>query len=150
MPSPILAAVIPELVGIFGDALQTLFPDTEVREQKRLEYTLKVQEVLNQVDMAQLQVNQEEAKHASIFVAGWRPFIGWVCGGAFAYHYILQPFLVFLFAAAGRAIVLPQFDMEMLIWVLGGMLGLGGMRTMEKVKGVTTGLAGPMPWAGKK
>ncbi len=89
----------------------------------------------------QADINKQEAAHASIFVAGWRPFIGWVCGTAFAYHYILQPFLVFTLTAAGHPVNLPTFDMGALITVLGGMLGLAGMRTFEKNKGVTLGMA---------
>lgn len=150
MVAPILAAVAPKLVDLFGDLIETAFPDSAKREEKRLEYQLKVMDALNAIDLAQMEVNKEEAKHASIFVAGWRPFIGWVCGTAFAYHFIVQPLLAFILTAAGHPVVLPEFDMSELMTVLMGILGLGAMRTTEKVKGVTTGLSGSMPWAGKK
>ena len=61
----------------------------------------------------------------------------WVCGTAFAYHYVLQPLLAFVFAASGHPVVLPVFDMDALMSVAFGMLGLGGYRTYEKLKGVT-------------
>ena len=150
MPSPILAAAIPAVIDIFGDLMESAFPDTAKREEKRLEYQLKVQETLNQIDLAQIEVNKAEAAHGSIFVAGARPFILWTCGVAFAYHYILQPLLAFIFSAAGHPVPLPAFDMEGMMYVLGGILGLGGMRSFEKAKGVTVGLTGALPWAGKK
>ena len=129
---------------------QTLFPDDKEREAKRLEYALKVQETINQIDLAQIELNKTEAQSASLFVAGWRPFIGWVCGFAFAYILILQPFMAFIFAAFGEPVKdLPMIDGDLLGWAMGGMLGLGGMRSYEKVKGVTVGLAG-LPWKENK
>lgn len=86
-------------------------------------------------DAQQNTVNEVEAAHRSIFVAGWRPFIGWVCGLAFAYHFILQPMLSFFMAALGKTFPVPSFDVATLTTVLMGMLGLGGLRTYEKIKG---------------
>jgi hypothetical protein len=86
----------------------------------------------------QIEVNKAEAASGSIFKGGWRPFIGWVCGGAFAYHFVLQPIIVFAVLAAGVDLPpLPQFDMASLMTVMMGMLGLGGLRTYEKQKGIT-------------
>ena len=85
-------------------------------------------------DKSQMAVNAAEAGSGDWFSRRWRPFIGWVCGLAFAYHYILQPFLLFLFAVFGVAIKLPAFDMMTLSGVLFGMLGLGGLRTYEKTR----------------
>ena len=82
---------------------------------------------------AQIEVNQVEGTHESIFVAGWRPFIGWVCGIAFAYHYILLPIILLISAYNNITVQLPVFDMLTLLNVLGGMLGLGGLRTYEKI-----------------
>lgn len=103
---------------------------------------IKLKELEQSGDLAQIQVNTAEAAHESIFVAGWRPFIGWVCGFAFAYTYIIQPFLTFfavLIAAIWGAEVpldqLPAIPMSDLLAVLGGMLGLGWMRTQEKIAG---------------
>jgi hypothetical protein len=87
--------------------------------------------------LGQLAINTEEAKHDSIFVAGWRPAVGWTCAGAFAYSFVLQPFMTFVAVAAGIDLgKLPELDMTSLMAVLGGLLGLGGLRTYEKVKGV--------------
>ena len=91
-----------------------------------------------QAMLAQIEVNKAEAASGSVFKGGWRPFIGWVCGVAFAYHFVLQPFIVFVVAAAGIAIPkLPTFDMGSLMTVMMGMLGLGGLRSYEKKQGLT-------------
>ena len=88
--------------------------------------------------LAQLEVNKAEAASGSIFKGGWRPFIGWVCGVAFAYHFILQPILIFILATFSVSLPnLPEFDMSTLLPILGGMLGIGGLRTYEKQKGLT-------------
>lgn len=77
----------------------------------------------------QAEINKVEAQHRSMFVAGWRPFIGWVCGIAFAFHYIVMPLLL-----AYTDIEVIEFDTNSLFTVLMGMLGLGGLRTYEKLK----------------
>jgi hypothetical protein len=87
---------------------------------------------------AQIEVNKAEAASGSLFKGGWRPFIGWVCGGAFAYHFVLQPVIVFGVLTAGIDLPpLPEFDMASLMTVMMGMLGLGGLRTYEKQKGLS-------------
>ena len=89
--------------------------------------------------MAQMAVNAQEAKHKSIFVAGWRPFIGWVSGSALAYNYIVQPLLFVALSAWGVSVELPKLDIGTLMMLMGGMLGFGAFRTFEKVKGVERG-----------
>ena len=74
----------------------------------------------------QTAINEMEAKHRTIFVAGWRPFIGWVCGIALAYNFIIRDMLVWYMGAATAP---PALQMEHLMTVLIGMLGLGGMRS---------------------
>ena len=85
----------------------------------------------------QTKINLAEASHRTLFVAGWRPFIGWTCGLALAYHFILQPILSLILVISGITVDLPEFDMSSLMTVLMGMLGLGGLRTYEKVKDKT-------------
>ena len=86
-------------------------------------------ELIQEINKAQLEVNKVEAGSTNLFVSGWRPFVGWTCGVALCYHFILQPFLTFLLYAFGYQIVLPTFDMGTLTTILLGMLGLGGMRS---------------------
>lgn len=78
----------------------------------------------------QSEINKVEAQHRTIFVAGWRPFIGWVCGVALAYNFVLRDLLIWFL---GQEQVPPALQMEHLMTVLIGMLGLGGMRTFEKL-----------------
>lgn len=152
MPIPIL-----ELIPVVGKLLDRLIPDPEARAKAQLELikeenanALQELQLALQADQNQADINKIEAASASMFVAGWRPWIGWVCGVAFAYHFVLQPLLAFIMASFGHKVDLPTFDMDALFTVLMGMLGLGTMRTVEKVKGVTSGLASPLPWAGDK
>lgn len=84
----------------------------------------------------QLDINKVEAASSSAFVAGWRPWIGWVCGMAFAWNWIGLPIAMFALAYAGKPLQLSQADMTEMMPVLMGMLGLGAMRSYEKTKGV--------------
>jgi hypothetical protein len=77
--------------------------------------------------------NQEEAKHGSIFVAGWRPAVGWVCTAGVAYAFLLRPFLVWMSLNAGWEVP-PELDVFHLIGLLTGMLGFGAYRSYEKQK----------------
>ena len=114
-----------DLSGIGGvttviDDILKMFPNAEQREAA----AAKLQDLVAQVAAAQSATNTEEAKSASLFIAGWRPFIGWCCGFGFVYT-VMQP-----------ALHLPPIDMSNMITILGGMLGLGGMRSYEKVNQV--------------
>lgn len=84
----------------------------------------------------QLEVNKTEATHKSIFVAGWRPFVGWVCGLGLAYASILEPLMRFIAKLSGYNGLFPVIDTTLTMQVLIGMLGLGVMRTREKEKRV--------------
>jgi|TARA_B100001939_G_scaffold80787_1_gene68597 hypothetical protein len=91
-------------------------------------------QLIQEINKAQIEVNKVEAGSSSLFVSGWRPFVGWTCGVALCYHFVLQPFLMFILSSTGNPMELPVFDMSTLTTVLMGMLGLGGLRTYEKVK----------------
>jgi hypothetical protein len=130
-----------ELVPAISKLLDKLIPDPAAREQAKLalvkaerESDLEEFHLALSADQMQADINKTEAASAEIFVSGWRPFIGWVCGVAFAYHFIVQPLLAFAIANTGGDAELPAFDMNALSTVLMGMLGLGGLRTLEKIK----------------
>jgi len=91
-------------------------------------------QLIQEINKAQIEVNKVEAGSSNLFVSGWRPFVGWTCGVALCYHFVLQPFLMFILSSTGNPMELPTFDMTTLTTVLMGMLGLGGLRTYEKVK----------------
>ena len=91
-----------------------------------------------QLSLAQIEVNKAEASSGSFFKGGWRQFVGWVCAVAFAYHFVIQPLLIFIFSYIGiEPPDLPEFQMNTLLTVLGGLLGIGGLRTYEKQKQLT-------------
>lgn len=126
------------LIGPVTALLDKFIPDADEKAKLAHEIATLAERNAHDIAIAQIKTNQEEAKHRSIFVAGWRPFIGWVCGLAFAYHFIFQPLIVFLIVANGKTLgALPEFDMYTLVTVLGGLLGLGSLRTYEKTKGLT-------------
>lgn len=128
-----IASLIPAVSGL----LDKFIEDKDKKNAMAHEIATMAEKAAHEAAMAQIGVNKTEAGHRSIFVAGWRPFVGWVCAIALAYHFVLQPILVFGMAAANVApLTLPQFDMDSLMTVLLGMLGLGGLRSYEKTKGL--------------
>jgi len=131
------ASLIPSLLPLVGDVLDRFFPDKEKAEQAKREIESQLTQHLANIDLAQLEVNKAEAKSRNVFIAGWRPFIGWTCGLALCWTYILQPVAQFVLAQTGHLIDLPGLDMSTMMPVLLGMLGLGGLRTWEKHKGLT-------------
>lgn len=136
------SGAIESVTGFLDGIMKRVFPEKmsdEAAAKMRQELTQAVLNGQLQQVLAQLQVNEKEAEHDSVFVAGWRPFIGWVCGSALAYHFILQPSLVFFVVwYKWSTPPLPSFDVSSLMTILLGMLGLGAMRSYEKVKGETT------------
>ena len=126
---------------LIGPATQILDKFIEDKDQKAKlahELATMADKLAHEQNLAQIQVNREEASSGSLFKAGWRPFVGWVCGIAFCYHFILQPVIIFIVAIIGVNIPdLPEFQMNTLLTVLGGLLGIGGLRTYEKQKGLT-------------
>ena len=117
--------------------INKIFPDPAQADAAKLELLKLQQSGELAVMTAQTDINKEEAKSTSLFVSGWRPFVGWVCGSAFALHFLLLPIANFILVANGHKEVVLAFDMQTLLTVLMGLLGLGGMRSYEKVKGVT-------------
>ena len=137
-----LADIIgPPLVKLVGDVLNRVLPPEKMTEKERADLeqavTLEVLQADWQQVAGQLATNLEESKSESLFVSGWRPFVGWTCGSALAWVYVLQPFLAFGLGSAGvHTPPLPEVDMTTLLPLLMGLLGLGGLRTYEKVQGV--------------
>lgn len=133
-----MIGLISSLVGPVTGILDKFVEDKDAKAAMAHEIATMAEKAAHDAAMAQVEVNKAEAQHRSIFVAGWRPFVGWVCGIALAYHFVLQPLIVFIAAFFAYELPsLPQFDMGSLMTVLMGMLGLGGLRTFEKSKGLT-------------
>lgn len=136
---------IDDIIGGVIGVVNKFIPDPQAQAQMQLELLkLKQADEFKQIDatlqLAQQQtdINKAEAASPSLFVSGWRPACGWVCAVAFGYHYVAQPLAAFVLAACGIAVALPAFDMNTLLTLLMGMLGLGGMRSFEKVRGVAS------------
>jgi len=125
------------LIGPVTGLLDKFVEDKDQKNALAHEIATLAEKQAHEAAMAQVQANTEQAKHPSLFVAGARPAIMWICAAAMAYHFILQPFLVFGVLVAGVELpTLPELDMASLMPVLMGILGLGGMRSYEKVKGI--------------
>lgn len=131
-------------IKAIGETVDKLFTSDDERMAAKLELTkaendLKVKYLESDTNLAlgQIDLNKTEATNADLFVSGWRPFVGWICGFAVAYTFILEPILRFaakvVFGYEGE---FPQINSSDLNAILLGMLGLGGLRTYEKVKGV--------------
>ena len=126
------------LLDIGGKVIDRIWPDPTAAAAAKLEL-LKLQQSgeLQQI-AGQLAVNQAEAQNASTFVSGWRPSVGWVCSSGFAVQFVLGPLLEWGSALLGHPTKFPQMDMGTMMPLLLGMLGLGGMRTAEKLQGVAS------------
>tara|TARA_Y100001963_G_scaffold145142_1_gene218318 strand:+ start:833 stop:1228 length:396 start_codon:yes stop_codon:yes gene_type:complete len=130
--------MIQALIGPVTGLLDKFIEDKDQKNALAHEIATLAQKQAHEAQLAQVEVNKQEAQHRSIFVAGWRPFVGWVCGIALAYHFVLAPIILFSVSITGVQIPeLPSFNMETLTTVLLGMLGLGGLRSFEKYKGVS-------------
>lgn len=129
--NPLLLAPVLE---IGRSIIERLFPDAEERARKEAELLILMQTQDMQKVLAQLEVNAKEAAHPSLFVSGWRPWVGWCCGAGFMWAAIGQPIFAWIGVAKGWPAP-PVIDSEILLYVLGGMLGLGTLRTVEKSKG---------------
>ena len=130
--------VIQSLIAPVTGLLDKFIEDKDQKAKLAHEIATMSQKHAQELNLAQIEVNKAEAQSGSIFKGGWRPAVGWVCAIAFAYHFILKDLIIFGASFAGADLPeLPEFDMGTLLTVLGGMLGIGGLRTYEKQKGIT-------------
>ena len=130
--------VIQSLIAPVPGLLDKFIEDKDQKAALAHEIATMSQKHAQELSLAQIEVNKAEAQSGSLFKGGWRPAVGWVCAIAFLYHFLLKDIIMFVCAFAGVDIPdLPEFDMSTLLTVLGGMLGIGGLRTYEKQKGLT-------------
>lgn len=130
-----IGTVIESVGKVAGDLITT--------DKERLQLELEARKLDQAIDLAQIDVNKAEAQHASVFVAGWRPAVGWVGVAAMVYSFLLYPLLTWLWTwaqATGRlpagVAPPPVLDSDQLWVILSGILGIAGMRSFEKSKGV--------------
>lgn len=128
---------ITSIIGLVAEGLDKLFTSDEERTKARI----TLEQLRQQPYLMQAMINATEAKNKNVFVAGWRPFVGWICGIGLAYEFLLRPFGIAL------GINMIQIDSQALLSLILAMLGLGGMRSFDKLKGTTKtyGLDLPAP-----
>lgn len=125
------------LIGPVTGLLDKFIEDKDKKAALAHDLATMAERHAQELAKGQIEVNKAEAGHRSMFVAGWRPMVGWTCGIALAWHFVLAPLLMFVAAYLGADLPkLPVFDMDSLMTVLLGMLGLGGLRTYEKKQGL--------------
>ena len=143
----LVAPMIGETVKNIGEGVSTLANGlrSAITGEMSPEAKARLEELAIQADsinrQSQTEINKIEASHKSLFVSGWRPFIGWNCGIAISCHFVIFPLLEWYMAylemlGFGERIILPRLDMNQLIPLVFALLGIGGLRTYEKYKGV--------------
>lgn len=115
-------------LDLANNVISKIWPDKSEKEKQELAAAMML--IQGQID-----INKAEASSSSIFVSGWRPFVGWVCGMSFAFKFIGGPCLVLLMEIVGHPVTLPEFDFSEISSLLFALLGLGAMRTAEKIRG---------------
>ena len=131
-----IPAILTALVPALGTLVDRLIPDRAAAERAKADMEAALVKAGNEAAMAQVEVNKIEAGHSSVFVAGWRPAIGWVCAAALAWAFIVAPIATWGMAVFGVRETLPAIGTDNLFELVLAMLGLGGLRTFEKMRGV--------------
>lgn len=132
-----LTNLIQGALGPILDGVLKLIPDKNERARAKERFEAEMLTAMTGLVQGQLEINKMEAQHGSIFVAGWRPAIGWICGSALGWNFIVQPIITWAAFISGVDMAdAPRLDTGELTTILLGMLGLGGLRTYEKRLGV--------------
>ena len=127
-----MLGIAESVIGVAGKVLDKFVEDKDLKT--KLSHELKSQIV--SLDLAQAQANVEQAKHPSIFVAGARPAIMWICAFGLGWQFVFQPVALWILAVGSFDLVLPMIETEGLLTLTLSLLGLGGMRSFEKMKGI--------------
>lgn len=131
------AAAIITLVNSIVTGISGYFGDRAKIELAKVEIEKVVIDFMRQVDTGQIEINKEEAKSPSMFVAGWRPFIGWCGGIGICYQFVLRPLVDAVTAIIDPTLpTLPSADINEIVGLVSAMLGVAGLRTYEKIRGV--------------
>ena len=128
--------LIDRLINPISTLLDKVISDKDLKEQLAHDIATMAERHSHDIIKAQIEVNKTEAAHKSLFVSGWRPAVGWTCCLGLAGNFLIIPFSNFIMALAGSDIVIPLIDVSTMMPVLMGMLGLGTMRTVEKINNV--------------
>jgi len=129
----LLGSLVQPVTGL----LDKFIEDKDQKNQLAHEISTMAERHAQELAKGQLEINKAEAQSRNVFIAGWRPFIGWTCGVAMAYNYVIHPILMFTLAQFNYLVAIPALDLGEMMPVLMGMLGLGGLRSFEKYKGIS-------------
>lgn len=129
----LLGSLVQPVTGL----LDKFIEDKDTKNKLAHEINTMAERHAQELAKGQLEINKAEAQSRNVFIAGWRPFLGWTMGFAMAYNYVIQPIAIFVLAQLDYLVALPALDMTEMMPVLLGMLGLGGLRTYEKKKGIS-------------
>jgi len=132
--------MINKVLEIFGGLVSSkeFFALFKGKERKLQEFQIALMQEMQKANIHQIELNKVEAKNQNLFVSGWRPFIGWVCGSALAYHFVIRDLLNWFLSAVGLDVApLPTIELGQLISILLAMLGMSGYRTYEKIKKIS-------------
>ena len=135
-----MLGVIQGLLGGQGGALKNIskvIDDLHTSDEERLDKKILMQRIKQKLAEKQINVNAKEAGHRSIFVSGWRPFIGWCGGFALAFEFILSPGIEWYSKFAGLNLLAPEIQTGPLLAIVTSMLGVASLRSFEKAKGLT-------------
>jgi hypothetical protein len=135
--------VIAAFIPIVGTLIDKLFPDKQAADEAKIKMMELAQKgELAQLDaemqmaLGQMEINKVEAASSDPFRAGWRPMAGWACSLGLFYEFLVRPILPWLVGLTGNEVApMPSVDIDQLMILLGGLLGLGGLRSFERVKG---------------
>lgn len=125
------------IISIVGSVLDKVIPDNNAKEKAKADIEKALIDNAAQINLAQAETNKIEAGHRSVWVSGWRPFLGWCAGCGFFVVYVLSPLIKWVCALRGFDIIVPELDTDVLMELTIAMLGLAGLRSWEKSKGLT-------------
>ncbi|GAA6170251.1 3TM-type holin [Sessilibacter corallicola] len=130
--------ILAPMLGPIINKLVDRIPDENARATAKEEFEKELLNAVTAASQSQTKINEIEAAHSSVFVAGWRPFIGWVCGVGILWAFIVQPIVVWVDVNFDTGLThLSSIDTDGLYQLVLAMLGMGGLRTFEKIKGVS-------------
>jgi len=127
-------ALIDTIFGTISTVLDRVIPDANAREKAKEELQRSLNDQDFQIALEQIKVNLAEAQSESFFKSGWRPSVGWICSIAFGLHFVILPLFNYFIMLWGQQPILVPFQMDTLLTVLLGLLGMGTLRTVEKMK----------------
>lgn len=132
-----LQALIPQLLPILGGAIEKVVPDNVSKARLQQEMEKALVDNANAINLETIKTNQIEAAHKSVFVSGWRPAIGWSCSAGIFWLFIGAPIANWMTALAGIKTPVPTVPPDLLFELTLAMLGMAGLRSFEKLKGLT-------------